>query len=164
MKGETMEVYVASSWRNQQQPDVVRMLRAAGHAVYDYKHPTADSEGFHWSEIDPDWKDWTREAFRTGLEHDIARLGFGCDMAALKKADACVLVLPCGRSAHLEAGWAKGAGKFLVILLTDTGPLEPELMYAMADRICLDLADVVEALRLHAEELERRIARPARSA
>ena len=45
----------------------------------------------------------------------------------MKWADACVLVLPCGRSAHLEAGWFVGAGKPLHILQLDRE--EPELMY-----------------------------------
>ena len=46
-------------------------------------------------------------------------------------ADAFVLLMPCGRSAHLEAGWAIGAGKPTAILLSAG---EPELMYKMADR------------------------------
>jgi hypothetical protein len=55
-----------------------------------------------------------------------------------------VLVLPCGRSAHLEAGWAKGAGKRLVILLDEQN--EPELMYRFADAICLDLDELMRSL------------------
>ena len=41
------------------------------------------------------------------------------DMAALRSADATVLVLPCGRSAHLELGWAAGSGQRTVVLLDD---------------------------------------------
>ena len=33
-----MNIYVASSWRNQKQPDVVTALRENGHTVYDFKH------------------------------------------------------------------------------------------------------------------------------
>jgi hypothetical protein len=51
------------------------------------------------------------------LSHPAAEDGFALDMGALEWCDACVLVLPCGRSAHLEAGWAAGAGKFTVGLL-----------------------------------------------
>ena len=29
----------------------------------------------------------------------------------MQEADFCVLLLPCGRSAHSEAGWMKGNGK-----------------------------------------------------
>jgi hypothetical protein len=59
-------------------------------------------------------------------------------------ADIAVLVLPCGRSAHLEAGWFVGAGKQLVILLA---PGEPELMYKLTPDICLTIEEVIERIR-----------------
>ena len=34
-----MKIYVASSWRNAQQPAVVARLREAGHEVYDFRNP-----------------------------------------------------------------------------------------------------------------------------
>lgn len=33
------KIYVASSWRNQYQPQVVRFLHEQGHEVYDFRHP-----------------------------------------------------------------------------------------------------------------------------
>jgi hypothetical protein len=36
-----VKIYVASSWRNGQQQDVVARLRAAGHEVYDFRAPDA---------------------------------------------------------------------------------------------------------------------------
>jgi hypothetical protein len=137
-----MSVYVASSWRNSQQPSVVKTLRCAGYDVYDFKCPD-ESRGFHWSDIDPDWQKWTPGQFKDSLNHPIAREGFKSDWEAMLEAQACVLVLPCGRSAHLEAGYFVGAGKRLVILLSDG---EPELMYKMADAVCTDMTQVVTAL------------------
>ena len=32
-------IYVASSWRNKYQPEVVAALRKAGHEVYDFRNP-----------------------------------------------------------------------------------------------------------------------------
>lgn len=55
-------------------------------------------------------------------------------------------LLPCGRSAHLELGWATGAGQKTVVLL-DNPMSEPELMYLMNTRICTSLVEVVGALR-----------------
>jgi hypothetical protein len=34
-----MRVYVASSWRNPWQPNVVGLLRSLGHKVYDFREP-----------------------------------------------------------------------------------------------------------------------------
>ena len=47
------KIYVASSWRNSYQQDVVSFLRSEGHEVYDFTHPNGDmSYGFSWSSID----------------------------------------------------------------------------------------------------------------
>lgn len=140
-----MRVYVASSWRNEKQPAVVARLRADGHQVYDFRHPAPGDNGFHWSEIDAGWKAWTPTEFRAALDHPVAAVGFEKDMFALRTAEVTVLVLPCGRSAHLEAGFAVGRGQRVVILLDEEG-LEPELMYRMA-KVCTDLEEVVRHLR-----------------
>jgi hypothetical protein len=109
------------------------MIRAEGHEVYDFRNPEPGDNGFHWSEIDPDWQTWIPKQYIEALDHPLAVDGFGKDHAAMEWADTFVLVLPCGRSAHLELGWACGAGKRTAILLDDT--FEPELMYKEADLI-----------------------------
>jgi hypothetical protein len=139
-----MKIYVASSWRNRQQPFVVSELRLAGHEVYDFRNPAPGDAGFSWANMDPNWQSWTPEEFREALKHPLAEKGFGLDFQAMHWADTFVLVMPCGRSAHLELGWAEGAGKRTVILLSDG---EPELMYKMADRICVSVEEVLECLK-----------------
>ncbi len=146
-----MKVYVASSWRNSQQPQVVRALRNAGLTVYDFRSPCDGNRGFHWSKIDPNWQAWDPAEFSEALLHPLARDGFACDMAALKDADVVVLLMPCGRSAHLEAGWAAGAGKRTVIMLADG---EPELNYAMTTAVLTDLDLLVDRLLMWQQEIE----------
>jgi len=131
-------IYVASSWRNSVQPTVVGALRSAGMEVYDFRHPDDGDDGFHWSQVygrPGDAAEWTdgvpAEEMVAGLDHPLAVTGFGLDMAAMEKCDTCVLVLPCGRSAHLELGWFAGEGRRTAILLDD--PCQPELMYRMVD-------------------------------
>jgi hypothetical protein len=144
-----LRVYVASSWRNPRQPELVQMLRLASFEVYDFREPTPGNHGFSWHEIDPAIPrgpadlSLSAEQIVTMLRHPAAEDGFGLDMGALKWCDACVLLLPCGRSAHLEAGWAAGAGKFTVGLLADG---EPDLMWKMLDRLCATEGDVIAAL------------------
>ena len=144
-----MRIYVASSWRNEHQPEVVSALRAQGHSVYDFRNPVHG--GFHWGEIDPEWKQWTPTDYTVNIKHPRAEQGFASDMNALKTADACVMVLPCGRSASLEAGWAIGNGKPTAILL-DTG--EPELMYKMAEFLATSITGLVVWANSTAYELE----------
>ena len=137
-------IYVASSWRNDTQPHVVALLRMAGHDVYDFKNPKGGSKGFSWSEIDPDWQNWTAKQYREALDHPIACQGYTFDMRAMEWADTCVLVLPCGRSAHLEAGWFSGRGKHTIILTQDGE--EPELMALMCNHIVSSMEEVLECL------------------
>lgn len=139
-----MNIYVASSWRCQLQQGVVLTLRAAGFEVYDFKNPKPGDNGFRWSEIDPAWQQWTAAHYIEALAHPVADAGFKSDFDAMLQADACVLVLPCGRSAHLEAGWFCGRGK-PVYILTQDGQ-EPELMYKMATKVVWSMQDLLGVL------------------
>lgn len=147
------KIYVASSWRNVYQPVVVQILRTKGHHVYDFRNPAPNVGGFSWAEIDPNWQHWSASDFREALNHDVARNGFRYDFDGMAGADLCVLVLPCGRSAHLEAGWFMGKGKPVVVLAPER--IEPELMYMLASHTnpivlgfkeMLDKVDTIDAL------------------
>jgi len=133
-------VYVASSWRNSFQPAVIAVLKAAGIACYDFRNPDG-GKGFAWSEIDPEWLAWTAADYIAALDHPQAQEGFDADFGAMQRADTFVLVLPSGRSAHLEAGWAIGQGKRVAILTQDGE--EPELMAKMADLVTANLFDLL---------------------
>jgi hypothetical protein len=89
-------------------------------------------KGSDWEEVD--------EYLRM-IAHERAEEGFAADFGAMQRADTFVLVLPCGKSAHLELGWAVGAGKRTAILLED--PCEPELMYKMVDHLAPSLFDLL---------------------
>lgn len=122
------KIYLASSWRNEYQPKTVAALREVGHEVYDFRNPAPGEKGFHWSDIDPNWKSWSPKQFKEGLKHPIARHGHKRDHDAMKWADTGVLLLPSGNSAHLETGWLSERGK------RPTGVYipelrEPDLMY-----------------------------------
>jgi hypothetical protein len=139
-------IYVASSWRNLLQPAIVAMLRKVGHEVYDFRNPAPGQSGFNWREIDPNWQDWTPAQYREALKHPIAQAGFKLDMDALRACAACVLVLPSGRSASFEFGWAAGQRKKLGVVMFDK--CEPELMYLGAPILTTpdELSDWAERL------------------
>lgn len=125
-----MKIYVASSRRNHMQPAIVHALRRCGHDVYDFRHPAPGQKGFAWSDIDPAWEGWDPAKYREALKHPIAEAGYAHDIGALRACDAVVYVLPCGRSAAWEFGYAMGQGKpGYVVALEAT---EPELMFREA--------------------------------
>ena len=128
-------IYVASSWRNQMmQKAIVHLCRAAKMEVYDFTADDGDA-AFHWEAVDQDWKGWTVDEYRAGLDHPAAVAGFERDFNAMLWADTMILVMPCGRSAHLELGWACGAEMRTAIWIPPDESFEPELMYRLVDLV-----------------------------
>lgn len=142
-----MKIYVASSWRNTTHPEVVDALRAEGHEVYDFRNPRPGNNGFAWERIDPNWLCWTPDDFCRHLyaEHPEIERGYGFDKEALDWCEACVCVLPCGRSAHLEAGYCAGQGKLTLFLLSPDR-FEPELMYLLGGGCATTIRELIGML------------------
>ena len=141
---KTISIYVASSWRNEHYPEVVTQLREAGFDVYDFRNPPSGDPGFKWGNVDPDYMEWTPQKYRDMLMHPMAVRQFGNDIKAMEACDACVLVLPCGRSAHTEAGWFAGRGKRVLAYIPEKQ--EPELMYKLFTGVCCTMDELLEAL------------------
>lgn len=59
-------------------------------------------------------------------------------------ADTCVLVLPCGRSAHTEAGWFAGRGCKTIAYIPEMQ--EAELMYKLFSTVTGSLDELVKLL------------------
>ena len=85
-------VYVASSWRNEHQPVIVERLRELGFQVYDFRgcdtgwgtnnDRNGIPGGFHWSDVDPEWKTWNNIEYVDALTHPLCNVGiqsrYGC--------------------------------------------------------------------------------------
>lgn len=133
------KIYLASSWRNKDQPSLVNHLRRIGHSVYDFRNPNNGNTGFNWRDIDPNWATWSPIRFKECLMNPKARAGFQSDFDAMQRSDTCVLLLPSGRSAHLEAGWFAGQCKLLLTYMPVKQ--EPELMYKLG-RLCTTIEEL----------------------
>jgi hypothetical protein len=134
-------IYVASSWRNTRQIEVVEALRAVGHEVYDFRN---QARVFNWSDIYPNCESWFGAQYVEALRHPAAIQGLASDFEAMHWADTFVMVQPCGRSSSLELGWAIGAGKRTFVLLANKQ--KPELMLGLAQHLCLTLDELVVTL------------------
>lgn len=144
-----MKIYIASSWKNQARClEVAKLLRARGHEVDCFCDGSTGRYSFHWSEMvarEEDLASFDQFRFMRDPRSDRA---FDEDFKFIQWAEACVLLLPSGKSAHLEGGYIKGSGRLLYIL-GDFPPGEFELMYKWADGVFRyddDLADFLEAL------------------
>jgi hypothetical protein len=137
----TQRIYLASSWRSERQPELVRILGEAGHEVYDFRNPARGHHGFSWRAIDPDWERWTAEQQIAAFDNSVAQFGLALDYGGMQWANVCVMLQPCGRSAALELGWAIGAGKRTAVLMTDGQ--EPELMIRLADLLTTSVDELL---------------------
>jgi hypothetical protein len=151
--GKPTYVYVASSWTNPFQPIVVTVLRRFGMEVYDFRHPEPNNDGFQWSAVDLGWETWSPRQWRDGLSHPVAEAGFILDKKALDRADCGVLVLPCGRSAHLEAGYLAGRGQPVFTLALDDPAADKRpvadlmtLLLGPAKRVCCSFDELFDRL------------------
>jgi hypothetical protein len=138
-----VKIYVASSWRNEHYPEVVRALKAvSSFDVYDFRE-----DGFSWSDAGVDGQQ-LYNADQMNAIHRLpeCRRGFDRDITHVNQAEATVLVLPAGRSAHLELGVAIGRGQYTVIYMPEPEP--PDLMWAAANRIVGTVTELLLALGL----------------
>ena len=108
------DYYVASRWRNKDQVElVVNGLRAKGKTVYSFlenKHSLMEvtddpEETMKKHENTKDW--WHNKNMKHMFEED---------MDGIRFAKNVVLLLPAGKSSHIEAGVAYGMGKQTILI------------------------------------------------
>jgi nucleoside 2-deoxyribosyltransferase len=106
------KVYIASSWRNAETIRILaEALREHGHEVYDFTDPTNYVHNITEEAKEVrDKVDWIECGQMPSTQQACDN-----DKAGLDWCDAVLMLLPCGRSAHLEAGIALGQGKQLII-------------------------------------------------
>ncbi len=136
-----MIIYLIGSLRNPQVPVIAEQLRAAGHETFDDWYAAGP-------EADDKWRDYERgrgRSYPEALSGYAAGHVFDFDRHHLERADAVVLMLPAGKSGHLELGWAIGRGKPGYILLDD--PERWDVMYKFATGVFYSVDDLIMALK-----------------
>lgn len=126
-------IYLIGSLRNPEIPKIGNKLRAAGFEVFDDWYAAGP-------EADDKWKEYEQQRGRNyaeALEGAAAKNVYAFDRRNLEAASSVVLVLPAGKSGHLELGWALGRGKRGYILLDS--PDRWDVMYQFTDHVTDDL-------------------------
>lgn len=149
-----MKIYLASSWSNAETVRALaRYLEEEGFEVDAFCRATDQRFSFHWSEfVDTEEELQQYDALSFLSDHRVQR-AFEEDKRWLDWADTVVMVMPCGRSSHLEAGYGKGQGKRLFIY-GEFVKGEFDVMYGFADGLYRteDLDGLVSALHRTEEE------------
>ena len=108
------DYFIACRWRNRDNVlDLAGKLRAQGKSVYtcfDNEQSLADKEK------DPEIAMQEFEAIQDWESNENVKKIFEADMNALRNSEALILLLPAGKSAHIEAGAAYGTGKKCILI------------------------------------------------
>lgn len=134
-------VYLIGSLRNPRIQEYARLLRSKGFDVFDDWHAAGP-------EADDKWQEYEQERGRSysdALAGYHAQHVFEFDRFHLDRADIGVLVLPAGKSGHLELGYLIGRGKPGFVLLDgESGRFD--VMYRFAKKACHSITELIEEL------------------
>ena len=138
------KIYVASSWRNQYFPEVVKKLRESGHKIYDFHNPPHEDSPFMFRRTCSKINKVYAQEFNSQRKLTESERHFQEHIDAMNWADICFLILPCELNAHIEAGWMKGVGKKVVSYIPVV--YETELMHQLFDLITDDFEKILQYL------------------
>jgi hypothetical protein len=127
-------IYLIGSLRNPRIPEVAGRLRAAYHEIFDDWYAVGPRADDHWK----DYEQARGHTFAEALDGHAAQNTFAFDSRHLDRASSVVLVLPAGKSGHMEFGWALGKGKRGIVLLDDD-PDRWDVMYRFATKVVSDV-------------------------
>ena len=136
-------IYLIGSLRDRNVPIIGEQLRkATGFEIFD-----------QWWTASEDADDWLRDYFKfRGLSYKdaihsyAAKHIFDFDKHHLDRSDIGVMVMPSGKSCHLELGYLIGCGKPGYVLF-DAVPERVDIMYNFATDIFFNTEDLINELR-----------------
>jgi hypothetical protein len=135
------DYFISSRWRNKDAVlALTQKIRATGKTVYCFfeGYDTVDStdhdEEAYMAEFEA--RDWRNDPQVKAI--------FDKDMTAQKASDIFIMLLPAGRSAHIEAGAAYGMGKKTILI----GEVEKaESLYSIFDEWYKTPEEFLESLK-----------------
>jgi len=136
-------VYLIGSLRNPKIPVIAKQLRAEGFDIFD-----------DWFAAGPEADDWWRTYEKAkGVSYDealrsyAAKHVFSFDYHHLNRCDGAILVLPAGKSGHLELGYMAGQGKPTFVLFEEE-PERWDVMYQFATGgVAFDVPTLVSLMK-----------------
>jgi len=134
-------IYLIGSLRNEKIPETANLIEEAGFEAFDsWFSPGPEADDY--------WRKYEKARGRTygeALEGYAATHIFEFDKSHIDRCDMGVLLMPAGKSGHLELGYILGQGKpgFIVF---DEEPERWDLMYQFATGIFFSMEELLEEL------------------
>lgn len=135
--------YLIGSLRNPNIPTIASAIRTSTNIeVFDDWYAAGPEADDYWQRYET-----TKGCdYGSALESWAAQHVFSFDKFHLDRASMGVLVLPAGKSCHLEFGYLMGQGKRGYILF-DKEPDRWDIMYNFATKVFFNLDDLVKTLQ-----------------
>lgn len=140
-------IYVIGSLRNDNIPKVSAKIRELGIEVFDDWYGAGPEADDHWKALEVS----KGHDYKQALAGRAAQNVYHFDKANLDRTDAAVLILPAGRSGHLELGYTIGRGKPGYILIDD--PERWDVMYNFATKVFLSEKEMLDHFKLPLPDL-----------
>ena len=137
-------IYLIGSMRNPAVPVLANNLRKEGFKVFDdWSSPGPEADDY--------WQDYEKQrgrTFKEALDGAHAWNVFNFDKRHLDRASTAVLVAPAGKSAHIELGYMRGAGKPAFVYM-EGEPERFDVMYRFATGVCISYDELVKELKYY---------------
>lgn len=137
-------MYLIGSLRNPNVPVIAEQIRkATGIEVFDDWFAAGERADDAWKE----YEQARGHDYPTALEGHAANHVFEYDKTHLFRATMGLMVLPAGRSGHIELGILRGRG-FPAWILLDEAEQRWDVMYKFASGIYTKIEPVIEEIQL----------------
>lgn len=139
-------IYLIGSLRNPEVPIVANRIREVGHEVFDDWHATGP-------EADDFWKSYSKgkgQSYKEALNDYGAKHIFEFDKFHIDRADIGVLLMPAGKSGHLELGYMIGQGKPCYYVMEpdiERWDVMLQFCYLTGGIICDNVDELLECLK-----------------
>lgn len=135
-------IYLVGSLRNPRIPEVAKALRENGHDVFDDWYSAGPEADDIWQRYEMNRGRSYVEALRAPHAQEV----FNFDRTYLNRSDAGLMVMPAGKSGHLELGYLIGQRKPGFILM-DKEPERWDVMVAFATAVVYSVENLLEELK-----------------
>jgi nucleoside 2-deoxyribosyltransferase len=144
MGGTLKSIYLIGSLRNPEVPKLANAIRRIGLEVFDdWYSPGPRADDF--------WRDYEKQrghSYAQALKGWAGKHIFEFDRFHLDRCDGAVMLMPAGKSCHLEFGYVIGCGKPGYILF-DKEPERYDVMYQFATEVFFSKAKLIAKLKTH---------------
>jgi nucleoside 2-deoxyribosyltransferase len=135
-------IYIIGSLKNKNIPYIANEIRELGFEVFDDWFSPGPNADDHWR----DYEKARSHTYKEALQGWAGKHVFEFDKFHIDRSDIGILIMPAGKSGHLELGYMIGQGKTCFILFEEE-PERYDVMYQFANDVFFDKNELFDTLK-----------------